>query len=68
MVKNLSAIRGDARGAGSIPGSGRPSEDRNVNPLQYGRIPWKEEPGGLQSMGMQRDGCWTKLSTNEGAL
>ena len=21
------------------------------------RIPWKEEPGGLQSMGLQRTGC-----------
>ena len=28
----------------------------NGNPLQYfsWRIPWTEEPGGLQSMGLQR--------------
>ena len=51
VVKNPPAHAGDARGAGSIPGSGRPSEEGNV--LVW-RIPWKEEPGRLQSMGMQR--------------
>ena len=41
---------------GSIPGSGRSPGDGNGNPLQYSswRIPWTEEPGGLQSMGSQR--------------
>jgi len=40
---------------GSIPGLGRSPEERNGNPLQYSclRIPWTEEPGGLQSMGLQ---------------
>ena len=41
-----------------IAGSGRPPGDGNGNPLQYlaWRIPWTEEPGGLQSMGSQRVG------------
>ena len=39
----------------SIPGSGRPSVGGHGNPLQYSswKIPWTEEPGGLQSMGSQ---------------
>ena len=37
---------------GSIPGEG------NDSPLQYSCLenPWTEEPGGLQSMGLQRIG------------
>ena len=52
----------NAGDSGSIPGSGRSHED----PLEKGmathssvlawRIPWTEEPGGLQSMGSQRVG------------
>ena len=40
---------------GSIPGSGRSPGERNGNPLQYSclEIPWTEEPGRLQSMGLQ---------------
>ena len=37
---------------GSIPGLGRSPRKGNGNPLQYilaWRIPWREEPGGLQS-------------------
>ena len=36
---------------------GRSPEEGNGNPLKYlaWRIPWTEEPGGLQSMGSQRD-------------
>ena len=37
---------------GSIPGWGRSPGDGNGNPLQR-KIPWTEEPGGLQSMGSQ---------------
>ena len=48
---------------GSIPGLGRSSGERNGNSLQYilaWRIPWAEEPGGLQSMGSQSIGHdWT---------
>ena len=43
---------------GLIPGSGRAPGEGNSNPLQFScwRIPWTEEPGGLQSMGSQRVG------------
>ena len=39
---------------GSVPGLGRSRGEGNGNPLQYTcwRIPWKEEPGRLQSMGL----------------
>ena len=38
---------------GLIPGLGRSPGGGHGNPLQYfaWRIPWTEEPGGLQSMG-----------------
>ena len=54
--KNLSANALDAGDAGSIPGLGRSPGEGNGNPLQYScrKIPWMEEPGGLQSMGSQR--------------
>ena len=54
-VKNPAANAGDL---GSIPGSGRSPGEGNGNPLQYSywKIPWTEEPGGLQSMGSQRSG------------
>ena len=35
VVKNLPASAGDAREAGSIPGSGRSPGGGNGNPLQY---------------------------------
>ena len=43
---------------GSIPGSVRFPGVGRGNPLQYlpGESPWTEEPGGLQSMGLQRIG------------
>ena len=51
---------------GLIPGSGRSPGRGNGNPLLYSclRIPWREEPGRLQSMGSQRVGhSWvTSLS------
>ena len=49
VVKNLPANAGDARDAGSIPGSGQPPGGGNGNPLQYSclEIPWTEESGGL---------------------
>ena len=42
----------------SIPGSGRSPGEGNGNPLQYSclRIPWTEEPGGLQFTESQRVG------------
>ena len=58
VVKNLPTNTGDIRGAGSIPESGRSPGGGHGNPLQIlaWRIPWTEEPGGLQSMGLQRVG------------
>ena len=53
LVKNLPANAGDARDVGSIPELGRSPREGNDNPLQYS-IPWTKEPGGLQSMGLQR--------------
>ena len=52
MVKNLP---GDAGDLGSIPGSGKFPGEGNGNPLQYfaWEIPWIEEPGGLQFMGLK---------------
>ena len=41
---------------GSVPGSGRSPGGGKGNLLQYScldEIPWTEEPGGLQSMGLQ---------------
>ena len=53
MVKNLPASAGDADlilEQGRCPGKG------NSNPLRYSawKIPWIEEPSGLQSIGLQR--------------
>ena len=41
---------------GSIPGLGRSPGGGNGNPLSIlaWKIPWTDEPGGLQSMGSQR--------------
>ena len=56
VVQNLSASAGDVRDVGSIPGQEDPLEKGMVTHssiLAY-RIPWTEQPGGLQSMGSQR--------------
>ena len=58
LAKNPPASAGDMRDVGSIPGSGRsPGEGTapHSSTLAW-RIPWTEEPGGLQSMGSQRVG------------
>ena len=56
MVKNLSANAGDAREVCSIPGSGDPlGEEMATHSSILGwRIPWREQPGGLQSVASQR--------------
>ena len=58
MVKNLRANAGVLREAGLNAGPGRSPGGGNDNPLQYScqKIPWTEELGGLQSMGLQRGG------------
>ena len=54
-VKNLPTNAGDA---GSIPGRGRSVGVGNGNPLQESclEIPWTEELGGQQFVGLQRVG------------
>ena len=54
-VKNLPANAGDIRGTGSVPGLGRSPRGGHSNILVW-RIPWTEEAGGLQSLGLQRVG------------
>ena len=46
----------NAGDAGLIPGSGRSLEEEMATHsyILVSKIPWTEEPGGLQSMGMQR--------------
>ena len=58
VVKNPPANAGEERHLGLIPGLGRFSGVGNGNPFQYSclEIPWTEEPGGLQSMGLQTVG------------
>ena len=57
-VKNPPANAGHVRDAGLIPGSGRSPGGGHSNPLQYftWRIPRTEEPGGPQSMVLQKVG------------
>ena len=54
-VKNLPAMQ---ENLGLIPGSGRSQEKRMAmhSSILAWRIPWTEEPGGLQSMGPHRVG------------
>ena len=58
VVKNPPASAGDTRDASSVPGSGTSPGGGHGNHFHYlaWRIPWTEEPGGLQSMGSPRVG------------
>ena len=53
MVKNPPGSAGDVRDVGSIPGLGRSPAGGHAthSSILAWRIPWTEEPGGLQSMG-----------------
>jgi len=55
MVRNLPANAGDAS---LIPGMGRSFREAMAthSSILSWKIPWTEEPGGLQSMGWQRVG------------
>ena len=55
MVKKSPDNAGVTRDPGLIPGSGRSAGEGDGNPLQYSclGIPQIEEPGGLNSMGLQ---------------
>ena len=56
VVKNLPTKAGDIRDAGSIPGREDPLEEGMAthSSILAWRIPRREEPGGLQSIGSQR--------------
>ena len=56
VIKNPPANAGDVRDVGLIPGLGRSLEKGTATHSRIlgWRIPWIEEPGGLQSMGLQR--------------
>ena len=57
VLKNLPASAGDIRDMGSIPGSGRSPGGGHRQPTPVflpGEFPWTEEPGRLQSIGLQR--------------
>ena len=59
VVENPSANAGDIRDIGSIPGWEAPLEEGTAthsSTLAW-RIPWTEEPAGLQSMGSQKVVC-----------
>ena len=67
VVKNSSAIAEDVRDMGLILGSGLEKGMATHSSILAWRIPWTEEPGGLQSTGSQRVGhdlsylagkCW----------
>ena len=57
-MKNMPAKGGDAGDVGSIPGLGNPLEEEMAicSSIIAGEIPWTEEPGQLQSMGLRKVG------------
>ena len=65
VVKNSPANAGDLRDKISIPRLGRSPEEEMAahSSILAWRIPWTEDPGGLQSMGLQ---SWTQLSRHTG--
>ena len=64
MVKNPPANAGDTRDMGLIPGPGRSPGVGNGNhsSILAWKIPWREEPGGLQSIGLQRESDMTEAT------
>ena len=58
VVNNLPAIAGDMGDAGSIPGWEDLLEKKMAphSSILAWKIPWTEEPGRLQSSGLQRVG------------
>ena len=69
VVKNLPANTGDTGSVGSIPGSERSSDKGNGNQssILAWRIPWTEQPGGLQPTGSQSGTKhnWTSTHTED---
>ena len=58
LVKNPPANAGATGDVGSIPGVGGSPGEGNAthSSILAWKIPWTKEPGGLQSMGLQRAG------------
>ena len=59
VVKSLPASARDTRDAGSIPEDQEDPLEKTVathSSILAWRIPWTEDPGGLQSIGLQRVG------------
>ena len=54
MVRNSPANAGDVRDAGLIPEGPLEEEMAPHSSILAWKIPWTEEPGGLQSMVLQR--------------
>ena len=56
MVNNSPPKAGDTRHTDLIPGGEDPLEEEMAihSSILPWRLPWTEEPGGLQSMGSQR--------------
>ena len=59
--KESACNAGDARGAGSVPGSGKSPREVCGNPLQYSSLenPMDREPASLQSMGRTVGHYWS---------
>ena len=71
--KPFSCNAGDVGHQGSIPGSGRSPGEGHGSPFQCScwEMTWREEPGGLQPMGLQRvghDPAHTHTHTLRGAV
>ena len=61
---NLPANAGDIRDMDSIHGLGRSPGGGQPTPVFLpGESPWTEEPGGLQSLGLQKVGTTEQLTT-----
>ena len=58
VIKNSPANERDVRDSGSIPKSGKSLEEGMAthSSILAQRIPWTKEPGGLQSIRLQRVG------------
>ena len=67
IVKNLPANSGDTGYVGSIPGWKDLEEEMTTHSsILAWKIPWTEEPGGLQSMGLQRVGhSWAHMHVQD---
>ena len=58
VVKSLPGDAGAGREAGSVPGQEDPLEEGVAarSSVPAWRVPWTEEPGGLQPIGLKRVG------------